>query len=663
MESPLEATRAVYLPRPLAVTLRHFTLYGRHEEIRAEFDRRVVCLAGANGLGKSTFLAAVNFAITGRAAGMARRFIGPEDYYKDSRSYSQTYFEGRIAEADHERAEVELDMLVSDRRYSLIRGMFDPAALRSFRITTADGTATIADFTDLTDDDRHTQYVRSIVNDSGFDSFAHLTFLQLFVLTFDERRRLLFWEDDLAQTALFIAFGVSPGQAHQAEQLHRRVERTDSLVRNLQWQATGLRRDLNALQSVTANGGQQDTDVKEEYDRLQESIEQAAQDFDRRQSSWLSSQVKLADVSAQLRVAQAEYDSIYTNRLSSRHQVQAHPDVAETLAQHRCVVCGTEGQVVASTVRDRIAASRCPLCDSPLASPGGSDDEVALARLEAVGERIVSLETQMRQQEHAVNRLEGDTAEAERNLQGLRQKAEGFHKDNAVALAVGSAIPGAQVDEAIARLQGQIARLLQRKDAERQNRRRAQEELARLQMQLLEQYAAAEREFVPRFTELAREFLGMELEVYLERRGANLRLRLTLEEAHRNQADEMSESQRFFVDIALRMALAKQLSTVENPATLYLDTPEGSLDIAYEARAGAMFGRFVSDGSRLIMTANINTSQLLRRLAETSGREWMRLVRMTDWADLSEVQQEEEALFDSAYAQIESALDAGRPRP
>jgi hypothetical protein len=127
--------------------------------------------------------------------------------------------------------------------------------------------------------------------------------------------------------------------------------------------------------------------------------------------------------------------------------------------------------------------------------------------------------------------------------------------------------------------------------------------------------------------------------------------------SRRRASDALSESQRFFIDIALRMALATQMSSPGAPACLYIDTPEGSLDIAYEARAGSMFALFVERGLQLVMTANINTSQLLHRLAETLGAERMTLVRMTQWTTLSEVQAAEENLFDSAFRQIEGALE------
>jgi hypothetical protein len=138
---------------------------------------------------------------------------------------------------------------------------------------------------------------------------------------------------------------------------------------------------------------------------------------------------------------------------------------------------------------------------------------------------------------------------------------------------------------------------------------------------------------------------------------------LELRSSARREHHQLSESQRFFLDIALRMALAHFASNRTAPATLFIDTPEGSLDIAYEARAGEMFAEFVATGHDILMTANVNTSQLLKKLARACGPDRMQLARMTEWGELSDVQLQEEELFVEAYAQIEEALLGHRSGP
>ena len=164
------------------------------------------------------------------------------------------------------------------------------------------------------------------------------------------------------------------------------------------------------------------------------------------------------------------------------------------------------------------------------------------------------------------------------------------------------------------------------------------------------------------FRRLAESFLGMELSVNLHSKGpaAAATLSLDLKGISRRADHELSESQRFFLDIALRMALSQHMSDESAKACLLLDTPEGSLDIAYEDKAGEMIAQYIDAGHNVIMTANINTSRLLQGLALHAGSKNMKLVRMTQWAQLSDVQLENKHLFDQAFHSLEERLKSGR---
>ena len=166
-----------------------------------------------------------------------------------------------------------------------------------------------------------------------------------------------------------------------------------------------------------------------------------------------------------------------------------------------------------------------------------------------------------------------------------------------------------------------------------------------------------ESTFVPIFQNLAKSFIGMDLDIKLQREKHVQKLVLELQNSARTDSFQLSESQRFFLDIALRMSFAIYLSTPNNSASMLIDTPEGSLDIAYENRVGRMFADFVNKYSQnILMTANINASQLLISLAELCGSDIMKFRRMLDWTDLTPIQKEGEALFEKVYVNIENAL-------
>jgi hypothetical protein len=242
--------------------------------------------------------------------------------------------------------------------------------------------------------------------------------------------------------------------------------------------------------------------------------------------------------------------------------------------------------------------------------------------------------------------------------QKTRDALDDFDRENGAALeALRQLLAGENTDATLAIYRDQLAVLEKDKRTAFDSREEKKRALTALQTQLAHGYAEVEETFVPAFATLAQHFLGMPLSVQLETRGSDEpRLVATVRGATRREQQQLSESQRFFLDIALRMALIQHMSNPLSRGGMFIDTPEGSLDIAYEKRAGDMIGMFAEAGHQIVMTANLNSSRLLIALAQKCGRSGMTLCRMTDWAELSEVQQAEEALFEEAFAELDRQL-------
>jgi hypothetical protein len=651
------APPAVGVPRPESVRLHRFSLYETAPTITAELGAGVFCVAGANGLGKSTFLAALNYGITGVVPQPGREFRGVDDYYKKVQSYSASFFRGRISDEDADAAQVEIVLHAGTHRYRLIRGMFNPLELRELEITDANtGEAVIGGASELDPGGLHDQYAASIVEDCGLESFAQLAFLQHFVLTFDERRELLFWGTRRLPPALFIAFGLDAGKARRADQLQERVRGTDSLARNYSWQASDWKRQLDNLERAAGDVEPEDSGVAAEHLSLQEEQAEAAAEAEHTSNALVDAQLRIAERSAQLRADRSEYDELWALRLRGHGHPGMHPLVTTTLAEERCSLCGTEGATVAEHIRGELDAERCPLCESQLEASAKHGVDPAADRLRELAELDTKIDSHMQ----AIAASEATAATLQAQLSTVRERLDAtarrineFERANELALLRNSG----NLDVVAERYRASMADQLQRKEEQLKRRDEARSELRALQKELVQAYDVARERFVPAFTRLAEQFLGLPISIELEARQNEVGLLLSVQGGRRREEDALSESQRFFLDIALRMALVAELSPPGAPGVMYIDTPEGSLDIAYEARAGDMFGTFVHDGYGLVMTANINTSKLLERLASSCGPSLMHLERMTDWTVLTDVQASEEQLFDDAYDQIERALE------
>ncbi|MGD0142674.1 MAG: AAA family ATPase [Rhizomicrobium sp.] len=655
--------RRYSFPRIVRVELHSFSLFSLRPDAAIAIRPGVFCLAGANGIGKSTFLNTVNYGLTGSVPHPRRRLLSLQDYVKDATEYSRHYFDGRISEADRDDAAVSISFDLGGHTYEITRGLFDSTDLRRF----GNGTGSL-DSDVTTPSQRNEKYRSEIERLIGLSSFDQYVFLQHFIFTFDEARHLLFWDDVAIAQSLFLCFGGSPDDAARADHLARESEKAGSRGRNAQFQVNNTRKRITLIeQSISESAG--DTgDVEAlnaEYQALVASVETAAKNLELAEAKLSESEVKIAQQSAVVAALRANYTDTFNRYIHGDADPQRHPVVEQSLNEQQCAVCQTSGADVVASIRSRLADGKCPLCGSPLADRGSRTAQLVdeLADVDAeLNKAREALEEATKGQKRS-----NDGAQAARvQMISAREHLVQFEKknqdltDHLKALQATREGPIAQTLDGLRKASSEFSVA---RDAAYAERDELRDQLKKLQRNLELRYAQAEETFVPRFRQLAELFLGIDLDVSMRLAPpSSISLVLELRGSERHSEDQLSESQRFFVDIALRMALAQQISSQEGAAGLLIDTPEGSLDIAYEDRAGEMFAMFVQSGHDLLMTANINSSKLLTTLASKCGSKFMTLNQMTGWTELSDVQQNATQLFQEAFAQIVSAMQNGPAR-
>ncbi|MFJ2475504.1 AAA family ATPase [Streptomyces sp. NPDC087659] len=657
-----DTARAVQLPVVHSLELSHFTLYQNRNRISVNFGDGVFCLAGANGLGKSTFLAVLNYAITGIVASPDQKFQSDKEYYRDSLKYAEAYFQGRINELYRNDAEVTVSFAVGSAEYKVTRGFFEPQSLRGLEVTNERGTNIWAldDENDMDGGAIHSEYVSSILRDTGLAGFEQLVFLQHFLVTFDERRHLLFWDSPEATlNALYLVFGVDPAKVADAADWARKAERLESQARNAQYQATSARDNRNDVLKRTGPDTLPNMELLDQHENLTEQQLKKQRYLEAKTAEVEDARLKVSVLSAESATLRRDYNKAFASRFDVPVTPAQHQLIVELLDSCKCSLCGRTGDEVTHAVKQALEANTCPLCRLQVPSHIDSEED-NFDQLAQLDEKLVEVKQGLAAAQAAFDRLTSEMTAARAELVEATDLLRAFEQENAEELK----------NQRLPSDTDAIAKILQQYDDERREATRRRDDfrtrkeeyrrkLAPIQKELAHKYHAAELEFVPLFQRLAYQFLGLDLEVQMYERVRGPELVLTINGTRRRNTTQLSESQQYFVDIALRMALVQYLVGEAGVGAMFIDTPEGSLDIAYEKRAGQMFGQFVTHGNRLIMTANINSSQLVLRLAGECGANRMHVERMTSWTTLSEVQAESEALFDEAYERIERALERG----
>jgi hypothetical protein len=94
-------------------------------------------------------------------------------------------------------------------------------------------------------------------------------------------------------------------------------------------------------------------------------------------------------------------------------------------------------------------------------------------------------------------------------------------------------------------------------------------------------------------------------------------------ETVRTNDEDVSESQREFIDLAFRMALIKAVTSDDARAMLVIETPEASLDAYFVDQAGELLRRFArgdeADGNVVIVSSNLARQNMIGALLGLSS--------------------------------------------
>jgi hypothetical protein len=411
------------LPRLVRACFRNFTLYDRRREIELRFPQGVFCLAGANGLGKSTFLLAINYGITGRVPEPDRDFISLEDYYLRTEEFSRSFFDGRIGEGDRKRAEVELDLRVGEWTMRLRRGMFEPEGLREFSVGRSPSRLQKVSGSPI---ELQKEYSKQVTEEVGLASFEQLVFLQHFVLTFDERRHLLFWQQRELEQTLFLSFGVSSKTAKLADSLRDKAQKSDSYARNAVWRAGIIRKKVTDLENAVADLNGED-DVESEYNRLQADSDEALAVFGRTEGNYRDANLRFAELSSKQSALRAEYDAEFAKRFASSTDIRHHPLIRRSIADNHCQLCDAHQGGISARVEKRLGSGLCPICGSKFVEKARVKD---LGRLKELDKNLAKIARDISEAFARTERLRAEVDEMSTNRDRSAEALERFAAKN-----------------------------------------------------------------------------------------------------------------------------------------------------------------------------------------------------------------------------------------
>lgn len=653
----------LHLPRPQSLSVEGVQLYANGGKVEFDVSADFSCVVGANGLGKSTLINLLLYAITGVVLKPGHKLIPisgkSSSFWGQGKDFAKTYFEGRVARSAIDKAQVELSYLLGDCPVVVRRGFLTNSKVVSF---TAGGEVSIAE-------DQEAAYERAVVRHSGVANFPQFAYLVQTVQYFSEDPLCLFWlKPELSQILTAVLSGdAAQGDAHA--KANAEYKKHDSRVRNLQWHITSEKNMLDELAETL--GDEPDDLVEEDAERYRdllgsdeeagviERLEQRQVELNERR---LEARAKRDEISAELHAQTTELEAVTWRLITDGVVPVADSPVLRRLVDDgTCPICRRHHSPPPAQVIKLLSAGTCPLCKVTAAGNESSSEDEGnrLAKLHQVSDDLKSklklCESSLASLNRESRQVDGELAELRRERDELEQK-----HSKAILNARRFLREQGQAGEWIQGKQAKIEVLSKEKAGHLKSRQEAKKRLEAAQKKLASTFDRVRDELVPMYQGLAHEFLGLELSLSTSERKDRgvpvVELRLHVEGTGRQKPVELSASQRYFLEIALRMTLLAWLGRGGPTPFLAIDTPEGSLDIAYEVNAGRMFAKFVADhGGQLLSVSNLNSSRLIRETIDAcnDAAGSIRLHDLRAVGRLNQVQAERQQLMDQQVQELE----------
>lgn len=626
------------------LTVRGYGLYpGQHRDgiLDINLVPGLSVVLGANGLGKSTLFNLLFRMLTGPFdVPLPDGAIGTVDLEATELSRSKRLtFSARVLDGA-ESATATLTFTIGARRFVVERSLRDIGLISC----SIDGTPSTINEKDLQG---------ALVAATNVGTFGEWIFLLRTMVFFFEERRMLVW-DPAAQRQLLRCLLLEPNESKAWTDAEREILKLDSRMRNLSASLTREERELaNTQRRVQAAPGiraalAEASHQVEQLSTVRDTLIAQVEDHDT-----LRHRHRLDSMRADEALHQAvhELERARLTAIGDKYPTSSQSMryiFSRLMADDQCLVCGTEGreekrlELVAA-----IDGNLCILCDAPTAAPANGAEPISDERIARLREAVDQSEQAAKARRAQFDESTARYADISRQLaECVVQLAEANDEETALVRQL-------PPEEQVARQQGDgLASLRSRVIELRAELKTQRDEFAgsmsayRDRIRGFSDAVKAEFEdaahgfllescslsWTPRTTSIGQAGLEGARQVEypgfsVDMSGANFG-----DTVRRDGPEQVSESQREFIDLAFRMALIK-VAAPDHASTILIDAPESSLDAVFVNRAAAVLARFANDNdkNRLLITSNLAAGKLIPALllaAEPDPQQ--RLARIVD---------------------------------
>ena len=327
-----------------------------------------------------------------------------------------------------------------------------------------------------------------------------------------------------------------------------------------------------------------------------------------------------------------------------------HVFIKNIQLNHICPMCNQPNDELVEKVANN--SDSCFACNSSINENTEADtilkkrfDEISTHR-KTLYQSINSKKRSIQNIEQQIINLDAEFAKIELERRTIQQQVRELEYENAMS---------DNSQNSIQPFLDEVNRLTQQKEAYQKQRDEQYDIVTSISNEIEDVITSNVHVFSSIFAQYAGKFLGVPCELtYIKQAGdSNKRFYPVIDGKVRFYEEEMSESQRFFVDHSFRMSILTFF--YRTPSFYIVETPDSSLDISYERNAASVFAEFLKNPNSLIITSNLNNSLFIEHLLDQEDID-LGIVGLLDIAKQSTIQNTSEQLK-SIYRHIKNRLE------
>lgn len=661
--------RNLGLPYLEKIQVNNFSLYKQQPSFSYEFKEGINAILGINGIGKTTFIEMILYSLVGFELDVSEtKKTGKKKMTKKNVSFFYDRCDPRV---DNSLASVTLLYRVRGKKVIIERSLVKDEIL----------CLKINGIVMGVSEEEYNKFLVEIIGVTDFVSVQ--TIIRTFLI-FDEQRLNVAWEVKTQDEILKILLLDEEMQGQIAD-LERAVSGLDTKGRHKSEDRRIIRDRISILKEERVKVSNEVEELLEEEskiiklddllvlkNRLNDEVDEMKQEVETKkevlnilESNYNRIIGERNDAGQRIEKLTSEEELLQSKMYKSIYD--KFPDYYFTLEknlinQGECLICGAKSHLLKDRFTLRKKQKQCIVCEN-IIEQNVNFDEGDINKMNELYEMKADILVFIGNKEQEIKKISGEMDNLRRLMKEISEKI--MQKESSL-IEVKSRItknlpesPPKDVYELmIKNLDNEAEKLTKEIDTIYFERDKAKKELDALRNKFVDNLKRLNKKISNYFNKYASTFLGVDCQLILKQQTIRFIPRIIfmpkISGLERGSIYSVSESQRFFLDQAFRMAIIHFLSDeIEGFNTFFItETPEGSLDLAYEEQVAKMFKVFAKSNNNIVFTSNLNSSNFLNKIFDDIEIPEARILNMLKKGNPTLIQKNYSEIFEEKIREI-----------